>query len=29
LWVAGGGAWSLDRLWTRETSAPLAASKRA
>jgi hypothetical protein len=27
--VAGGGAWSLDRLWTRETSAPLAASKRA
>ena len=29
LWVAGGGVWSLDRLWARGTSAPLAAGSRA
>jgi putative oxidoreductase len=29
MWVAGGGAWSLDRLWTRESSTPLAAGSRA
>ena len=29
LWVAGGGAWSLDRLWARSPSAPLAARSRA
>ena len=30
LWVAGGGAWSLDRLWARgSSSAPLAARSRA
>jgi putative oxidoreductase len=27
--VAGGGAWSLDRLWARESSAPAAAGSRA
>lgn len=27
--VAGGGAWSLDRLWARGSSAPLAAGSRA
>src|SRR3954469_21938379 len=30
LWLAGGGAWSLDRLWARGTSStPLAARRRA
>ena len=29
LWVAGGGVWSVDRLWARGTSAPLAAGSRA
>lgn len=30
LWLAGGGAWSLDRLWARGTSStPLAARGRA
>jgi len=30
LWIAGGGVWSLDRLWARGTSsAPLAARSRA
>ena len=29
MWVAGGGAWSLDRLWTRENSTPLPAGSRA
>jgi len=27
--IAGGGAWSLDRLWARGSSAPLAAGSRA
>ena len=27
--IAGGGAWSLDRLWARESSTPLAAGSRA
>jgi putative oxidoreductase len=29
LFVAGGGSWSLDRLWARGSSAPLAAGGRA
>src|SRR5262249_43708925 len=29
LWIAGGGVWSLDRLWSREASSPLAAGSRA
>jgi putative oxidoreductase len=30
LFVAGGGVWSLDRLWARgSSSAPLAAGSRA
>ena len=29
LWLAGGGAWSLDRLWTRGSSAPIGAGTRA
>ncbi len=27
--IARGGAWSLDRLWARESSTPLAAGSRA
>jgi putative oxidoreductase len=29
MWVAGGGAWSLDRLWVRESSAAIPAARRA
>lgn len=29
LWLAGGGAWSLDRLWARGASAPFGAGSRA
>lgn len=29
LFVAGGGAWSLDRLWARGSSAPLATGSPA
>ena len=28
MWVAGAGAWSLDRLWTRESAPPLTAGSR-
>jgi putative oxidoreductase len=29
LWVAGGGVWSLDRLWARGSSAAAPAGSRA
>ena len=29
LWVAGGGVWSLDRLWARGSSAAVPAGSRA
>jgi putative oxidoreductase len=29
LFVAGGGSWSLDRLWARGSSAPFAVGGRA
>jgi putative oxidoreductase len=29
LWIAGGGVWSLDRLWARGSSAAVPAGSRA